>query len=375
LPDDVDAAFFNAAPGDQQVREIRADERLLLENLHPEQPRLVTNLELLSISATVDYGGGSVQDVRLRCDTLAIDTDRGTASLVWRGTVRLSHPAQPGRVVVTAERRGSGSVAVVPAKVAMTGSIDPSVLRRAEALPFTPAVPGSAPLATTAALPRVEEPDALPDLARAHKKFGGTAAIDPAIVRASLKLPFAPAASAPAPPPPPPPGSVPEPEPPDALPEIKRAHEKFGGTAGIDPAMLGRVGEELPFGPGASPLAQPSRAAEPADALPRLARAHLEEHWAEAIKKDLERGKVGALRAFDAAYLGRLEEERGVVTIEEYALLVVAGERGTERDVLDALGLPRGAMVRIGRVWDRKAAEDAALGKRMRKAVAEAREA
>jgi hypothetical protein len=41
LPDEVDAAYFNAAPRDQQVKEIRADERIVLESLHPEHPRLV----------------------------------------------------------------------------------------------------------------------------------------------------------------------------------------------------------------------------------------------------------------------------------------------------------------------------------------------
>jgi hypothetical protein len=36
-------------------------------------------------------------------------------------------------------------------------------------------------------------------------------------------------------------------------------------------------------------------------------------------------------RAFDAAYVGRIEEERGILTVEEHARLVVAAERGARR--------------------------------------------
>jgi hypothetical protein len=97
--------------------------------------------------------------------------------------------------------------------------------------------------------------------------------------------------------------------------------------------------------------------------------ARLERHWAEVIQKELERGKMGALRAFDAAYVGRLEEERGPVMVEEYARLVVAGERGTEKEALEALRLPRGAMMRVKRVWDARMAGDMGLAKRVRKAV------
>jgi hypothetical protein len=236
----------------------------------------------------------------------------------------------------------------------------------------------------------------------AHKKFGRTAAIDPSIVRALLPLPFVPGTSPLAQP-------AQAPEPADALPDLTRAHKKFGGTAAIDPATLRRAA--LPFGPDASPPAAPEAPAPSPPAEPELPLAKyplercaaitasmarrkadrgaileknelteevwsgLEQHWAEVIKKDLERGKMGTLRAFDAAYVGRLEEERGAVTVEEYARLVVASERGAEKEALDALGLPRGAMMRVKRVWDARTARDAALGKRVRRAVAEAGEA
>src|SRR5262249_11384931 len=71
LPHGIDAAFFNAAPRDQQVDEIRTDEHLVLENLHPQHPRLVTRLPGLAPRAVVERSGarGYGHDVPLRCDT------------------------------------------------------------------------------------------------------------------------------------------------------------------------------------------------------------------------------------------------------------------------------------------------------------------
>src|SRR5262249_28238998 len=44
MPADLDPAFFNAAPPDQQLDALRPNERIVLENLHPRHPRLATNL-------------------------------------------------------------------------------------------------------------------------------------------------------------------------------------------------------------------------------------------------------------------------------------------------------------------------------------------
>jgi hypothetical protein len=100
LPDDIDAGYFNAAPPDQQRSEIRPDERIALENLHPDHPRLVTQLRALTPRARVEGGHGGAQETKLRCDTMWIDTDRGTCSLTWRAYVPLEHPHQAGRVVI-----------------------------------------------------------------------------------------------------------------------------------------------------------------------------------------------------------------------------------------------------------------------------------
>jgi hypothetical protein len=553
LPDDVDAAYFNAAPPDQQVKEIRADERIVLENLHPEHPRLVTNLVPILPRAVAELGGAAPHEVRLRCDTLWVDTDRGTASLVWRGNLRLADAAQAGRVVVSMDAASSPAVAVgvsappalpdlaaLHAKFGGTEDIDPAIVRRGGALPFGPgdgsapnapavqpgpsadkALPGlaeahakfggttgidpdivrraavpfgagpGAPSASVATAPAVRtEPEpsagvALPGLAAAHAMFGGTTGIDPDIVRRAA-LPFGSSAGASS-------ASVatapavrrePEPSAGKTPPGLAEAHAKLGGTTGIDPDIVRRAA--LPFGSGASapippstPLAplpilpisavQPSsftqRAPEPPAVTPEagdapappapppligplatpemvtraepppppeptpapsarvpetpdaptpaeapappavyplercaaiaasIARSKdekaailerhqltderwsaVEAHWKAAIQDEIGRGKSGLLSAFDAAYVEQLEAERGVVTVDEHARLVVSAERGAEGKTLEALDLPRGAMPRISRVWQKKIARSPVLARQVNVAVRRARD-
>jgi hypothetical protein len=105
LPDDLDPQYFNHAPRDQQVQLLREKERLVLENLHPEHPRFVTDLPGLRPRAFVERQGRS-QPVPLRCDTLWIDTDRSLCTLSWRAQIPLQHPEEEGRVVVSLDTPG-----------------------------------------------------------------------------------------------------------------------------------------------------------------------------------------------------------------------------------------------------------------------------
>jgi hypothetical protein len=108
LPDDLQPAYFNHAPRDQQVQLLRDRERIVLENLHPDHPRFVTSLPSLRPRATVERPGAP-RHVPLRCDTLWIDTDRGVCTLAWRAQVPLKHPDEEGRVVVALETPGQAA--------------------------------------------------------------------------------------------------------------------------------------------------------------------------------------------------------------------------------------------------------------------------
>ncbi len=103
LPEDLDPSYFNAAPDDQRPSEIRDNERIVLENLNPEHPRLVTNLPGLHPAAFVEMPGRAPQRLHMECDTLWIDTDRSICTLTWRGQIVLESQAQQGRVVVGME--------------------------------------------------------------------------------------------------------------------------------------------------------------------------------------------------------------------------------------------------------------------------------
>ncbi|UQA58448.1 DUF2169 family type VI secretion system accessory protein [Polyangium aurulentum] len=107
LPDGLHPSFFNAAPHDQELSVLRPDERIVLENLHPDHPRLATNLPGLQPRAVVERSGRR-EELELRADTLWIDTARGICCLVWRGHVALAHPAETGRVIITQTQAGAG---------------------------------------------------------------------------------------------------------------------------------------------------------------------------------------------------------------------------------------------------------------------------
>lgn len=105
LPGDMDGAFFNCAPLDQTVGELRNNERIVLENMHPDQPRLVCQLPGMRPRAFARLEE-AVREVPMSPDTLWIDTARGVFTMTWRGRVKLDSPTQPGRVIVAVEEPG-----------------------------------------------------------------------------------------------------------------------------------------------------------------------------------------------------------------------------------------------------------------------------
>ena len=127
LPPDFDSAYFQTAPPDQWVTELLPDARILLENLHPQVPQLSTRPARFEITGVVETAGATAP-LRLRCDTLLIDTDRQVLALVYRAQIPLQHPQQQGRVLLRADvsRPAAG-----PASV-------PEGPRRAETLPLGP---------------------------------------------------------------------------------------------------------------------------------------------------------------------------------------------------------------------------------------------
>ena len=107
LPDDFDGDFFQASPADQRLEELRPNERIVLENLLRQHPRLVTSLPGHVPVAFVDAPGAAPFELRLVADTLWIDSDRGVCTVTWRGTLPLRDPAQQGRIVIGLSEPGT----------------------------------------------------------------------------------------------------------------------------------------------------------------------------------------------------------------------------------------------------------------------------
>ncbi len=150
VDDGFDALFFQVAPLDQQVDALRADERIVLENLHPEHPRLVTSLPGVQPRAFVDVPGCAPGDLAFVADTLWIDTARGICTLTWRAQVAIEHPNQAGRVLVGVEEQGQELTWAAAARLAEIAPAADAVVGSASIFPVPP--------------PRPEAIDTIPDV-------------------------------------------------------------------------------------------------------------------------------------------------------------------------------------------------------------------
>ncbi|WP_437736871.1 DUF2169 family type VI secretion system accessory protein [Sorangium sp. So ce1335] len=429
LPDDMDGAFFNAAPADQQLPELTGAETIVLEHLSSVYPRLETRLSRIVPRATVRRENQDAQEVRLRCDTLSIDGDRGIATLVFRGVVLLSHPAEPGIVILTEggeglatesnsthaledqdnlEQDGSGTVLAPAAK--LTGETKP-------ALPF---IAGASPLSAASQTREWYENPAVDD-------GTGTVLLDDRLSRDILPFqpssqemllaPSAPAASLPSlsalelgpalshqgrgaleaevdlwrpihVPPPPMMGPLPvpaRPAPPEAtageLPSAAAEKPAAGAVDDREASPLEAPPIELSIEQVASIAAEIAEGKQDrakvleTHGLREYGWSENERRWRTSIEEQAARGAHALQATYDAAYVARVERFRGALTVEEYARIVVALERGRTDEALDALKIQRPALMPIIRLWTTKVAKDSKLGDMASDALREAQRA
>ncbi|WP_437841872.1 DUF2169 domain-containing protein [Sorangium sp. So ce1153] len=186
--------------------------------------------------------------------------------------------------------------------------------------------------------------------------------------------------SAPPPPAPPPPAQrrVAEPAPAEEPSPAAVAPEQLPAGPSVAPAL---PVDEYPLARCAAIAAQLARRPESRDAIleaealaPDTWEA-LHAHWLDAIRAGAARGSKALLSAYDAAYVGALEAERGPITAGEYARLMIAVERGTDREALADLRLPEGVTIRLRRVWLERIVRDPQAAQEVRKAMREAGQA
>ncbi len=92
-------------------------------------------------------------------------------------------------------------------------------------------------------------------------------------------------------------------------------------------------------------------------------------HWMSAIRDEAKRGEQTLLAAYDKAYVEAIEAARGPITAADYARLVRASERGVEAEALGEMGLPKGALLRVKRVWLARIVRDKDAAKALRAAM------
>ncbi|CAN92863.1 hypothetical protein sce2704 [Sorangium cellulosum So ce56] len=190
LPEDLDRTFFNVAPLDQRLLQLREDEQIVLENLHPRHPRLVTSLPGVRPRATVTGRAGGPRDLAMRCDTLVIDTDRLLCTLTWRGQLPLASPKESGQIRVSLERPARQAPAEAP----------------------TPSAPGPQPPPRVApAAPRVKPPSLGPSKQTVDMPAKSLDVVQASIMPFRAGPPAPPPPEAPAPRPAEPPGVRPKP--------------------------------------------------------------------------------------------------------------------------------------------------------------------
>ncbi|TKD09994.1 DUF2169 family type VI secretion system accessory protein [Polyangium fumosum] len=102
-PEDVEIAYYQVAPPDQQVDVLRSNERIVLDNLHPTHAHLVTSLPGLEPKAVLAGREGGPRVIPMRADTLVIDTERAALVVTWRAQIPLRSAQEEGHVTVSLE--------------------------------------------------------------------------------------------------------------------------------------------------------------------------------------------------------------------------------------------------------------------------------
>lgn len=415
LPDDIDPTFFNAAPPDQQIEHFNDNDRIVLTNLLQDFDQLATKLADVSPRALVQRPGAAEQELKLRCDTLSIDTDRGICTLVWRVAVPLQRPDEQGHIVVMAEApatkpaidlgatlivRGGSSAAdtksALPfakessqaiwqetggadfkqessATEASASSLDSgettllpftSAALFRDALPFVQPAPVKMSIAGSENGPPSDEPKTLrtKDYEPPHNEAVETERPDfrpPGLPEPPPMLwPLGGLSSAPPIEPEPQPAIAPAQESPEAPadkppPNTVPAIDLASFSIERFAAIAAEIAEQR----------APRAAVLKAHELTEQNWACLDRHFADVLAKESARGSQKLQNASDQAYVAAVESFRGPILDSEYARIVVGMERRQSKETLDALKIQRPALMPILRLWTKRVASNAKLAR------------
>lgn len=423
--------FFNVAPPDQQLDVLRPGTPLVLEHLSLAHPMVATHLPAIRPRVHRLLGGRRAE-VALRCDTLWIDTDRGTITLLWRGLVDIDGPRDKPDLAVTVEgdsrsRAPAAPVTAAASRLEQTQDVPVVAVDRAmAALPFAGDEGGLDDGSTTSggALgtvgsasapplppPRVSAPSSPGLGSDGAGGLGGTMRLrtaDVPVPPAARAVPSAPPAridtpariEVPARIDPPPPARIDTPAPArlentpppthigaravDKGPSIPTSEGKTPEKPVLAPPpdIATEISPPPVMDPDAIDLRGSARIAAAlampgADRATVLAGYRLEDagwtkvdrKWKQAIDQDARKGSMALLGDYDDAFLEGLAERGKPIDVAAYARISVAQKRGDLADVLESLSFPRTELLRLTRVWTRRTKADKALADELAAAV------
>ncbi|MGK3985914.1 DUF2169 domain-containing protein [Sorangium sp. So ce136] len=94
MPLDTDPAFFNAAPEDQWINGFfQGDEEFLVENMHPDRPRIEGRLPGLAVRCFVTHRapeGERFIEIPMRMDIVWLFPTAGLGAVVYHGSMRIA---------------------------------------------------------------------------------------------------------------------------------------------------------------------------------------------------------------------------------------------------------------------------------------------
>ncbi|MEO7328518.1 MAG: DUF2169 domain-containing protein, partial [Minicystis sp.] len=115
LPADFDWTYFQAAPLDQRIDFLRGDEWVILDGFHPEHTHLQSHLPGVRGFAQVHgLGDPEGQVLALAGDTLRIDTDLLSCSVVFRASFPVDDEAVLGALQIAAGIEIAGEPLIWP---------------------------------------------------------------------------------------------------------------------------------------------------------------------------------------------------------------------------------------------------------------------
>lgn len=172
LPADLDLAFFQAAPREQQIDFPSGDEPFTLVGMHPTRATLsgrLPGIRARCFAKLTDEAGGAFREIPMNLDTVAFDMDDEVVHLVWRGVtdVATEEAWEIERLFLQTEALNEPPMSLEEAHRAYTSAELAFHAYAASAVGAPPAAPGAGALAAVTAAVAMARDLALPPLPEA----------------------------------------------------------------------------------------------------------------------------------------------------------------------------------------------------------------